>query len=92
MFQLSDYLAPKPFAKNKDTATVFAELAINATREDQKTTVDAPLAIYPCLLNFELTIGRLLKSQLFTSYQSNANFLYLSPRVSGESFIWAYHF
>ena len=87
MFHSDGYLAPSPFVESKDTATVLAELAINAIREDQETTVDAPLTIYPCPPNFELTIGRLLKSQLFTSYQSNENSLYLGPRVLGKSFV-----
>ena len=53
MFQSSGYLAPSPFVESKDTTTVFAELAINTTGEDQKTT-NAPPTIYPCPLNFEL--------------------------------------
>ena len=54
MFQSSGYITPSPFVEIRDVATVFAELAINATREDQETTVDAPPAIYPCPLNVEL--------------------------------------
>ena len=54
MFQSSGYLAPNPFAKSKDAVTILVELAINATREDQETIVDAPPAVYPCPPNFEL--------------------------------------
>ena len=53
MFQSSGYLTPSPFAKSRDTATVFSELDINATGKDQETT-DAPPTVYPCLQNFEL--------------------------------------
>ena len=53
MFQSSGYLAPSPFVENRDTIIVFAELAINATREDQVAT-DVPPTVYSCTPNFEL--------------------------------------
>ena len=54
MFHSDGYLAPSPFVESKDTATVLAELAINAIREDQETTVDTLPTVYPCPQNFEL--------------------------------------
>ena len=54
MFQSSGYLAPSPFAESKDTTTILAELAINETREDQETMVDAFLTVYLCPQNFKL--------------------------------------
>ena len=79
MFQSSGYLTLSPFAESRDGITVFAELAINATRENQETTMDAPPTVYPCSPNFELNNWKAVEIPIVY-------------KLLRKSLVWAYHF